>query len=231
MAMVGQAGVPGDVTSSWRTIPPSRDIPYVRSMEDEQPFFWEDPLARAEQFPALASMSSPFGATAVVPVRDGDTVTGVVGLMWSTRQTFDDGRISMIIALVQRVVRVLMRNATQADPELQWLHSLLSLQLDPWLLLETRPSSGGPVRDFVVQDVSGDVVEGAAWVGRGFLEIWPSAARDGMGPALSGLARTGGSWTLTVAVAGETPWGSPGCRVRAVRLGRRIVLVWRPEVS
>ena len=228
LRLVGQFGVPGDLISSWQSIPPSRDIPYVRSMEDDQAFFWEDRAARVAQFPAVASSKSGFEAAATIPIHDGGSVVGMAGLMWSTRQSFDEERTSAIAALVQQVAHLLLRNASQTDPELEWLHTVLSLHLDPWLLLEALPDSDGVVRDFVVQDVSPQVVRADGWTGRRLLELWPSVASDGIGQALSELARTGGSWTLTVGFATEGPWGSPGSRVRAVRLGRRVVLVWRP---
>ena len=228
LRLVGQAGVPGDLVSSWQSIPPSRDIPYVRSMEDDQAFFWEDRATRTAQFPAVASSKSGFEATATIPIHDEGLVVGMAGLMWSTRQSFDEDRTSAIVALVQQVAHLLLRNAAQTDPELEWLHALLSLHLDPWLLLEAVPNPDGLVRDFVVRDVSPQVVGHEEWTGRRLLELWPSAAADGMGQALTELARTGGSWTLTVGFASGGPWGSPGSRVRAVRLGRRVVLVWRP---
>jgi hypothetical protein len=228
LRLVGQAGVPGDLISSWQTIPPSRGIPYIDSMEADQEYFWEDRATRIAQYPAVASSRSGFEAAATIPIHDAGSVVGMAGLMWVTRQTFDDGRTSAIVALVQQVAHLLLRNASQTDPELEWLHTVLSLHLDPWLLLEALPNSEGVIRDFVVQDVSPLVARADGWSGRRFLELWPSAAADGMGQALSELARTGGSWTLTVGFASEGPWGSPGSRVRAVRLGRRVVLVWRP---
>ena len=228
LRLVGQSGVPGDLISSWQSIPPSRDIPYVRSMEEDQAYFWEDRATRVAQFPAVASSKSGFEAAATIPIHDAGSVVGMAGLMWTTRQSFDEGRTTAIVARVQQVAHLLLRNAAQTDPELEWLHILLSLHLDPWLLLEALPSSDGVVRDFVVQDVSPQVVRADGWTGRRLLELWPSVAVDGIGQALSELARTGGSWTLTVGFATEGPWGSPGSRVRAVRLGRRVVLVWRP---
>ena len=228
LRLVGQAGVPGDLISSWQIIPPSRDIPYVRSMEEDRAFFWEDRAARTAQFPAVASSSSGFEATATIPIHDAGAVVGMAGLMWDRRQLFDEERRSAVVALVQQVAHLLLRNASQTDPELEWLHTLLSLHLDPWLLLEAVPNPDGVVRDFVVRGVSPQVVGAEEWTGRRLLELWPSAAADGMGQALTELARTGGSWTLTVGFASEGPWSSPGSRVRAVRLGRRVVLVWRP---
>jgi hypothetical protein len=231
LRLVGQAGVPGDLISSWRSIPPSQDIPYVRSITEDRAAFWEDRADRAAQFPAVASTNSAFEATATIPIHDSGSVVGVVGLMWTTRESFDDERTSAIVALVEKVAHLLLRNASQTDPELEWLHTLLSLHLDPWLLLEAIPSSDGLIRDFVVQDASGQLAQADAWRGRRLLELWPSAAADGMGSALSELARTGGSWTMTVGVASGGPWGTPGSRVRAVRLGRRVVIVWRPGAN
>jgi ANTAR domain/GAF domain len=231
LRLLGQAGVPGDLISSWQSIPPSRDIPYVRSMTEDQPFFWDDRAVRSEQFPAVASANSTFEAAATIPIHDAGAVVGVVGLMWDTRQSFDDERRSAIVALVQQVAHLLMRNASQTDPELEWLHVVLSLHLDPWLLLEAKPASDGVVRDFVVQSASAQVVRPGGLVGRHRMELWPSAAASGMGQALTELARTGGSWTLTVGFTSDCPWGTPGSRVRAVRLGRRVVLVWRPGTT
>ena len=228
LRLVGQAGVPGDLISSWQSIPPSLDIPYVRSMAEDRVFFWADRAARTSQFPAVATTTSAFEATATIPIHDADSTVGIVGLMWTTRQSFDDERTSAIVALVQQVAHVLLRNAAQTDPALDWLNTMLSLHLDPWLLLETTPSSDGLIRDFVVQDASAHLAEANAWKGRRFLELWPSSAADGVGDALSELARTGGSWMMTVAVASDGPWGTPGSRIRAVRLGRRVVIVWRP---
>jgi hypothetical protein len=155
-------------------------------------------------------------------------VVGVVGLMWTSEQVFDRERQDAISAVVQRVAPLLMRNAAAADPELDWLNTLLRLHLDPWLLLEALPSADGVIRDFVVQDTAAQVEGGQDWIGRRFLEVWPTAATDGTSAALAGLAQSGGSWTMNVAVASPAPWGIPGSRVRAVRLGPRIVLVWRP---
>ena len=57
--------------------------------------------------------------------------------------------------------------------------------------------------------------------------MWPSAAQDGVLQGLASLVRAGGAWTRDVADGSDAPWGAPGSRLRAVRLGQRIVLVWR----
>ena len=232
LRLVGSAGVPGDISSSWYSIPPSPDIPYVRSVVDDQEFFWEDRAARAKDFPTSVSNSTSFEAVATVPIHDEGSVVGVVGLMWTTRQSLDEHTRAEIRATVRRVAHLLLRNAMAADPELEWLTTLLGLHLDPWLLLESVPGTDGLVRDFVVRDASPQLREAPTWIGRRLLELWPSiAVGGGIGQSLVGLARAGGSWTMTVAVASDGPWGTPGSRVRAVRLGRRVVLVWRPGMD
>jgi hypothetical protein len=228
LRLVGHIGVPGDVISSWRSIPPSRDIPYVVSAQDGRAFFWRDRTDRGVDFPALSAARSAFVATATVPVSDDGSVVGVVGLMWGTVEEFDGGRIDAITRTVQRVCPLLLRNAAAADPELEWLNTVLRLHLDPWLLLEAIPGADGVIRDFVVQDATQTMTKATDWFGRRLLEIWPFLAADGVAQALSGLARSGGSWTMTVAIGSPAPWGLPGSRIRAVRLGSRIVLVWRP---
>ena len=231
LRLVGQCGVPADVISPWRSIPPSRDIPYVRSREEDSVFFWGDRAARIAQFPATATTTratSIFEAAAVIPIREGESVVGVAGLMWTTTEAFDEARATQITATVRGVAHVLLRNANAADPEREWLTTLLELQLDPWLLLETIPSTDGSAREFLLQGASWQVPEAGQWIGRSLHEVWPGIAFDGIGAGLSDLARAGGSWATTVHEASDTPWGTPGNHVRAARLGRRVVLVWRP---
>jgi hypothetical protein len=228
LQLVGQCGLPGDSISPWRSIPPSRDIPYVRSVQDSEAFFWADRAERAAQFPSVAP-TTRFEAAAVIPVADGGSVIGVAGLLWDGMESFSDDRIEEITRLVQRVAPLLLRNAISADPELDhWLGTLVRLLLDPWLLLEAIPRSDGTIRDFVVLDAAQQIPGAADWLGRRMVEIWPSAAQDGMLQGLASLIRAGGAWTKEVADGSDVPWGAPGSRMRAVRLGQRIVLVWRP---
>lgn len=228
LQLVGQCGIPGDAISPWRSIPPSRDIPYVRCVQDDQAYFWADRAERAAQFPSVVP-TTRFDAAATIPVADAGSVIGVVGLLWETAESFGAERVDEITRLVQRVSPLLLRNTVAADPDLDyWLDTLLRLHLDPWMLLEAIPRSDGTTRDFVVQDAAQQIPDGADWLGRRLLVMWPSAAQDGMLEGLVSLVRAGGAWTTEVATSSEAPWGTPGSRVRAVRLGQRIVLVWRP---
>jgi hypothetical protein len=228
LRLVGSTGVPGDLMSSWRSIPPSRDIPYVVSVQDAVSHFWRDPEERRRAFPSLSTPKTDFEATATVPFSDAGRVIGVAGLMWPTAEDFDSERIAAIETTVQRVAPLLLRNAAAVDPELDWLTTVLRLHLDPWLLLEAIPNSRGVVTDFVILDASAVLTDASGWVGRRLLEMWPGLAEDGTAPALTGLARSGGTWTTTVADKSSAPWGVPGSRIRAVRLGSRVGLVWRP---
>ena len=229
LRFVGQVGVPGDLVSPWRSIPPSTDIPFVRSVVDNLSLFFPDRASRIVQFPAVARAGSTgFEATATVPVLDEGQVIGVVGLIWNDSQVFDELRQHAIIKAVQRVAPLLLRNAAAADPELDWLDTVLRLHLDPWLLMEAVPTSGAMASDFVVRDVAATVDAGHSWIGRRLLEIWPDLSESPTLESLRGLVRAGGSWSAATIEPSSAPWGTPGSRVRAVRLGRRVVLVWRP---
>jgi hypothetical protein len=230
LRLVGQVNVPSDLASSWRSIPPSTDIPFVRSVLDDVVLFWGDREERLREYPQLSQAASvAFEATATIPVVDQGVVVGVVGLVWRTRQSFDDARRETITRAVQRVAPLLMRNLRASDPELEWLNALMGLHLDPWLLLDVVVDSQGVPSGLVVQDVEPGVAGGQAWLGRRVLEIWPFMAQDGTREALMGLARTGGAWSTTITQQSPAPWGSPGSIVRAVRLGQRIALLWRAQ--
>ena len=229
LRFVGQVGVPGDLVSPWRSIPPSTDIPFVRSVVDNVSLFFPDRASRIVQFPAVARAgSSVFDATATVPVLDGGGVIGVVGLIWNDTQEFDELRQHAIVKAVQRVTPLLLRNAVAADPELDWLDTVLRLHLDPWLLLEAVPAAEPTTSEFMIRDVAATVDAGRTWVGRRLLEIWPDLAESHTLKSLRGLVLSGGSWSATIDEPCTAPWGTPGSMVRAVRLGRRVVVVWRP---
>lgn len=228
LRLVGQYGAPGDLISAWRSIPPSLDIPYVASLQSNTPLFWGTRAARAAAFPNMRIAVRSFSeATAVVPISDRGAAPGVVGLMWASPQDFTPERCAAITATVQRVVPVLLRNAEYNDPESEWLTTVLGLSPDPWLVLETLAGQAAPLAGFRVEAAAPQLVGSADWAGRSLLELWPSLAQDSTGEGLAALAGTGGTWTTTVATASPAPWGSPGTQLRAVRLMRRVALVWR----
>lgn len=228
LKLVGQCGVPGDALSAWRSIPPSRDIPYVRCVQDNHPMFWADRAERSAEFPSVVP-TTRFDAAAVIPVADGSSVNGVVGLLWDAAESFGADRVEEITRVVQRVAPLLLRDTTRDESDLDyWLDTMLNLHLDPWLLLEAIPRADATVGDFVVLDAAQQIRGGAGRVGRRLLELWPSAVQDGMFEGLLSLMRAGGVWTSEITDPSDAPWGVPGSKVRAVRLGQRVVLVWRP---
>jgi hypothetical protein len=231
LRLVGQVGIPGDLVSSWRHIPPTTDIPYTRSMMENRSLFFGSREERVAEFPASSVARGGFSASATVPAVEEGEVIGVVGLVWEGEQHFDEVRRKAISGAVQRVTPLLLRNSTAADPELDWLNTVLRLHLDPWLLMDAVISADGTVRDFVVQDAAVVVHDAPLWIGRRLLEIWPFLAQDAVCDALCTLVRTGGSWSSVVAQVSEAPWGRRGAKLRAVRLGQRVVLVWRPPDS
>jgi hypothetical protein len=228
LRLVGHCGYPGDAVSAWRSIPPSLDVPFVQTAQTGEPLFFSDQEQRGKAFPAIAALASSFEGSATLPVTAGRQVIGVVGLSWRESQAFDADREHRIGRTVGRVAARLLRQAIENDPELDWASSILAVHMDPWLLLETVPSADGVVRDFVVQAVSDRLDHGGTWLGRRLLEVWPQVAVDGTAARLAGLARSGGLWTTTVTEDGDVPWGTDGTEIRAVRVGNRVVAVWRP---
>lgn len=227
LRLVGQAGFPGDVVSAWRSIPVSMDIPFCRSVRTGEVLLLPDRATRVAQFPALAATPSAYEATVTVPIVDLGTVIGVVGLAWVAAQDFADGRGEQVAAAVSRVAPLLLRHVAAADPEIQWLEAVLGVHFDPWLVFEAESGRDGTGRDFAVRGVSSRVPGGAAWVGRRLRELWPSEAGVATGAMLAELATSGGAWTTTVTDVSDFPWGRPDTLVRAVRLGGRLVVVWR----
>lgn len=226
LQLCGQFGVPGDLISSWSHIPPTPDIPYVASVVSGRSLFWGQQAPGAQQHPATAEVASQFEAAAAVPIVAADSVVGVAGLMWCQARPLDDDEKAALGALVQRIGPVLLRDVTATDPEVEWLGAVLSLQLDPWIMLEVV-ATADEAGDFLLVDLAHDVAPGADTLGRRLREVWPTLAADGTFEALVRLASSGGGWTITITEESEPPWGVPGTRVRAVRLGGRVIVVWR----
>lgn len=231
LRLVGTVGVPGDLVSSWRSIPPSKSIPYVRALMEDRSFFWPSRKTRLDEFPeSLPVEMADVSARAVIPVRDSTGPIGSIGLMWGTDEVFDEIRQTAIISTVERVAPILIRNVAAADPELEWLESVMGLQMDPWLLLDAEIGLNGIASDFTVQDAS-VAQDFSGWIGRRVLELWPQMASDPVLAAMTALMRTGGLWSSEVATPSDLPWGVPGTQLRAVRLGNRLAITWRPPAS
>jgi hypothetical protein len=227
LRFVGQTGFAGDVISAWRSIPPTTDVPFVRSVRRREPLFMGDRASRVLQFPALAEVRSAWEATASIPIDDQGEVVGVVGLAWRAEQRFDADRQRQLCDAAGRVSRLLLRHVAAVDADLEWLRAVLAVNLDPWVLLEPVPGGAG-VQDFVVRAVAPQVDGGADWPGHRMFELWPDLVHDETSSSLSALAQAGGAWTTTVVSAGPWPWGQAGARLRGVSVGPRVVLVWRP---
>lgn len=224
LLLVGQSGLPGDMAGTWATIPPTTQIPLVRVLHDGALMAWESRAAMQEGFPATASVATPFRATAAVPFFEDAEVCGVVGLMWRVDREFPPEVREALTATVNRISPLLLRAGTEALGQ-DWLERLLSLHLDPWVVLAADESDEG----FVVVDAAPQLADGPQWLGQPVRTLWPSLSPDGTAQALRGLLREGGAWTATVSVTSEAPWATVGARVRAVRMGERVALVWRPR--
>jgi len=224
---IGNVGLEPDAASAWRSIPLSFDIPLSRAVLERRPIFLGDRSMLSAEFPAVNPLTSGFAATAAIPVLDDDHVAGAVALMWDAPREFDEETRRIVTRSVARVASLLIGHASEADLDLEWLHLLLGLHIDPWILLDYITSGDGQIRHLIVQDVS-DQFSASDWLGKRFLEIWPETASDGTWDALTSLVETGGRWTAEVGASTEAPWGIPGAQMRAVRLGSRVVIVWRP---
>lgn len=225
LRLVGHTGFTGDLISAWRSIPLAIDVPHCRAVLGREPVWLPDAAAQVARFPAMAEVPWATEAMAAVPVLDAGPVIGVVGLGWTRAQDFAEPAVQEITSTVARVAPLLLRSVVPADPETAWLDAVLGVHFDPWILLVAVPSADGVVRDFVVDAVSSQVRRGSAWRGRRMRELWPSMAQTRT--VLGALAGRGGTWSSTVAEPSEAPWGEPGTSVLAVRLGRRVVVVWR----
>lgn len=228
LSLIGSSGIPVDFVSSWSRIPPAPAFPYVAAVRDGHAYFWETAEERAAQFPAAGQLQSPFQASVVIPVMEGDEPVGVAGLLWAAPRPLPAELRESLTGLIQRVSRMMLRAVAPVDPALRWLGVILNLHLDPWILLDVISSADGRVRDFVVVDAAQNAPDARAAIGERMLSAWPVLATDGTLEALTGLATTGGMWTITQAVTSEAPWATAGTRLRAARLGHRLVMLWRP---
>lgn len=229
--LVGQYGVAPDVAAAWSVIPPTPVVPLTRAVAQDRALFWGTRSDRERDFPAMVGVPVRFGASAAVPVHDvgGGPVIGVVGLGWGQEHVVADQARDRVARLVGAVGAMMLPDLEPRVPELEWLTSLQALHLDPWLILEAVPAASQPDSlRFRVRSASQDLPRSGTWTDRCLLELWPDLAGDGTWEHLGAVARDGVLWASTIGTTSSAPWGTPGTRLRALRAGRFLVLVWRP---
>lgn len=229
LQLVGSEGYPGDVVSVWRRIPPEVDIPLCRSVRTGEPVFLASRTEREREFPLMKGVRLVFESSASVPVIDAGQVIGVVGMGWLQDQDFEKERRAQIEHLVRTAGPVLLRSVRQADPELEWIATVLGILFDPWLVLAPVEDEGGGVVDF-------EVLLAAPWLpdaddlrGRRLLELWPGLAGGGVPEQMARVMRRGGLWEseITASALGDLPGIGALTRLRVVRAGPRLVAHWR----
>jgi hypothetical protein len=225
--MIGQVGYPADISSAWRRIPVTVDIPVTRAWRDQTPVFIASRQALLEQFPLLDAAAPDIEALAAVPVQVDGAPVGVVGLSWSDEREFLPEQCEQVSSLVHRIGRVLLRNPLVADLDGGHVVQALRVVAGPWMVLS---ATDGRLEDLVVEAASSDVPDGQHLVGQRLLAAFPSLVMDR--PTLHGLERllqTGGFFDGATSSDGATgtPWdGGTGGALRATRVGGRLVLSW-----
>jgi hypothetical protein len=227
LAVLGQHGYQPDTVSSWRRIPLTVDVPLTRAVNEGVPVFVGSPEDLGAQFPTLKQRHSVHQALAAVPVWDGDTRIGSMGLSWIDEQVFDDAQRQRVLAIARRAGSVIMRNLRADDPDHDYLANVLHLLRDPWLVMV--PTDDMQVTSLAIESVSPAVRGGDELVGERLLVAFPGVAADSrLLDELQRLLLYGGRFVRGTQSAGMTtaPWDQRAGRLRAVRTGRRVALTW-----
>lgn len=230
LRLLGGDGLPPDFVSGWQAVPPNIDVPVVRAARTGEPVYVEDMAVRHQAFPITAPVRPVFEASASLPAVDPSGVLGVVVLVWSDPQVFDERRRAQLEHLVRTSGPVLMRSARGADPDLAWLGAVLELLFDPWVLLDPVYSERGSPVDFeVVRTASVLNDAGGALTGRRVSELWPALVESAVFQDLVRVERYGGvSDERVLSDSGNVlPHAGDITRVRVVRLGPRLAMHWR----
>jgi hypothetical protein len=203
LRLQGSAGIPGDVVSAWRQLPPGGNPAQVPGVQD--------------------------AVTVAGAGPDAGHDLGWVCVAWTAGTPPQEPTRQASLALARRLAATALRQSAPAEPELDWLDTVLAVLADPWLLLEVVPSQHGDVTDLVVQAAASHLPEAPSWLGRRVLELWPDLAGDAVLEAMRQLVHGGGMWAGQVERRTSAPWSAhPGTALRVVRLAPRLVLTWRP---
>lgn len=229
LQLVGHQGFPDEMISAWRRVPPDVDMPLTRAMRGRSGVYLASRSERNGAMPSTSGVDTGFEAVAGLPVVDGGEVIGVVGLGWKRPHELDAARRARLEHLVRTSAPVLIRTARQADPESSWLAVLLDMLFDPWLLLVPVNGPDGGIDDFEVEMADPALERSAAYRGRRLLELWPGLTTGGVFDHLVRVAVHGGMWDdeLPADLLGRLPRAGSVSRIRAVRVGGRLVLHWR----
>lgn len=229
LRLLGGEGLPPDFVSGWQAVPPNIDVPVVRAARTGEPVYVEDMAVRHQKFPITAPVRPVFEASASLPAVDPSGVLGVVVLVWSEPQVFDERRRAQLEHLVRTSGPVLMRSARGADPDLAWLGTVLELLFDPWVLLDPVYSEVGVPVDFEVVLTAAVLRDAGSSTGRRVSELWPALVESAVFEDLLRVERYGGVSDERVLSdsGGVLPLAGDITRVRVVRLGPRLAMHWR----
>lgn len=231
LRLVAWHGYPEDMIKAWESIPPGIDLPVTRAVARSETITHADHGDRARQFPALAPLHAGSQATACAAVTDGDRVTGALVVGWAEPRQLDEATVRAVEHVAGAAGPVLIRQSTLADRDLLWLHSVLDVLFDPWLLLAPVAGPTGVPTDFDVVGVSGLVPDGPEILGRRILALWPALAFTGVFDDLVEVEQAGGvrDETLLEGRAVGLPLSGGPTRLRLIKVGSWVVLHWKPS--
>ncbi len=228
LAMIGQSGLPPDVSHSWRTIPPMLAAPPIVAVHEDRCFFWVDRKARLADFPQVTPRPSAYEGVAILPIHESGEVIGMISLLWTSPQSFPAERRRAFARVADALGPRLLRTITGPEPRRGWLTCLLQVQFDPWILLRLEGGQHGSLHTLAVTAASPDLPRGREWVGHRLLELWPGLAGDPCARVLLDTSRgPNATCTTTVSRAVDAPWGGLGTEVRSLHLRDQTVVMWR----
>ncbi|WP_436774862.1 SpoIIE family protein phosphatase [Yinghuangia sp. YIM S09857] len=248
LRLAGTYGVPAQVASQWRRIPPQTSVPLTDVVHGGEPLYLPDRSAFAERYPQVEAALLPGEQLWVVPLVDRHGATsGALAVGWPEAAEDVSGSAAFLSALAQLCVGAMPRlgarrtargsgGAVSGDE--MWFRALLDALLDPVLILapvRDGDAESDGVTDFRIDYANAATVDlagrtGADVVGRRMTDLYPGMVVSGVFGQLLDVQRTGTPYEGEAEQFIELVSGhlrSSTMTLRAVRFLDGVLLSWR----
>jgi hypothetical protein len=247
LGVVASRGLPPEMASQWRRIPPQVDVPLTEAARSRASVWLADPDQIRRSYPVVLDMASGVGACVALPVAPGGGLLGVLGLTWKSQLDLHADRRSCLTAIAEATGVAVARltggappappdgppDGPAAAPAPPWIQPLLDGSLTPAALLIPR-HTGGAVTDFGFEHVNQAATDDFArrdirLPGTSLLTALPDPGARTLLPLYLDVLRDGRPRQIDdLRLPGQRP-GDPDehYALRAVRLGERVLVTWR----
>ena len=199
LRLVGADGVPTSVLTAWSRLPQQLNTPPMEAVQRGRPSWLPDMTKARHRYLLISGADALWPSRAWLPIRDGNRIVGVAGVLCERQQSFDPGLRRAVTRRVAEVTPPFVSHLP-ADPRpADWTADTQAvLDIMPGAVCLSVPvrDVAGRIVDYEVAAASRGAVDvngrrGREMVGLRVLEAYPSLADTDLPAELAQVLATG----------------------------------------